>query len=292
MVVIIGLVGIGAAAIAVHYQRPIRIISSEDDSQTLLTYYHLPDRLVILDAAAGRLLDRLGQGPKIVGVSGELVADFPFVENLGAASQVDPLSILALRPDLVVLGKGSSALAAVLRRGGVNVFLVAPASLEQLLSGITRLGRVIGVESQATVIQEQLRARLTSLHQDGTAATGPPRVLFWVNEQFLAAGAGTFEDDLIKLIGGINVVTANGYVVFALSEANLSLPTAVFAPAIILQTLDPAQFAAVPSTPELGVGSGLLIPLTKLVAPPINFQEITWENVYERAEWLLQQIKG
>ena len=223
------------------------------------------------------------------GVGDELAADFPFVENLGVVAQVDPLSILMLRPELVVLGKDSSALAAVLRRSGVNVFLVSPSSLEQLSSGITRLGKLSGVESQATAIRDQLNARLIGLHQN-EAVTSSPRVLFWVDEQFLAAGAGTLEDDLIKLVGGINVVTANGYVPFALSEAKASLPTTIFAPKAMLLALDPAQFAVATVTPGPGTALVTPPPLPRLVAPPVNFQAITWENVYPRAEWLFQQI--
>lgn len=275
---------IATAAIAVNYQRPVRTISAEDDSGTLLVYYRLPTRLVVLDPPGGRLLQQLGVGGRVVGVSAEAAADFPQSEQLGPLAEVRATAIVALRPQLVVLGRESRQLAAVLRQSGVNVWLTDPASLEAMLSGFTRLGKLVGREEQGSALASQLNEQLSSLQDKNPQPS--KRVLFWLDQLFTAAGAGTLEADLCTLVGGTNAVATEGYVPLPAAEASWLLPQVVFAPEALLGQI--GQLATAP--PPASAGQTTEVTLPRLVAIPADFFPLNWENILARADWLQRQL--
>lgn len=276
----------GAAVVAVHYQRPVRTLAVDDDSGQTLALFRLPGRVVVLDPAAGRLLAQLGQTSKVVAVSSELAVTFPSAEQLGAAAAVDPLSVLAVRPDLVVVGPATSDLGEQLRQHGSSVFRMAPQSLEQLYSGLTRLGKLAGAEAQASTISQGLQAELAALRPSGIT---PVPVLYWLDEQLTALGQGTFINELIGLVGGRNLVQVEGTAVFTLAEAQAAVPTVIFGPQSVLLTINPALFVSWVAVPEQSALQPQITP-PRLVEPPADFTLINWETVQARAAWLRQQI--
>ncbi len=275
------------AVVAVNYQRPIRTISAEDDSGTLLVYHHLPERLVVLDASIGRLLSQLGLRTRVVGASQEAREVFPQAELLGPARQAAPLSIVALRPGMVLLGRESLQLADELRSGGVNVWLSAPDSIEQLLSGIPRLGKLLNLEHAANELAEQLENHLFGWRQN-SGVTRVPRVLVWLDEEFTAPGIETMEHDLLKLAGGSNVVQSKGYVQLT-PEAGLLLdPEVIFAPPSLVQQLSQllqqnANQSQPPTLPDE-------TPWARVIALPANLADVTWETALSKVEWIGQQL--
>lgn len=287
-VVIVLVLTVATAAIAINYQRPIRTISAEDDSQTLLIQYRLPTRLVVLDAATGRLLLQLGLSDRVVGVSSEAAPDFPGVELLGSVGEVRAVSIVALRPDLVVLSKQSAELAQTLREGGVRVWLTDPASLEGLCTGITRLGKLVGQEEQASALAEQLKGQLSDLQRSAADPT-PIRVLFWVDQMFTAAGQATLESDLIAAAGGLNVLGVGGYVPLPVTEVSLAAPDVVFIPASLATELSGQQFVPPPDVIEQQQSQ---TSTPQQIILPADFHPVTWENALARVSWLQQQLSA
>lgn len=274
---------VATAAIAVNYQRPVRTIAAEDDGGALLVYYRLPTRLVVLDAPTGRLLQQLGVAELVVGASDEAATEFPRAEQLGPGANLRPASIVALRPQLVLAGRQSAELVATLRQNGVNVWMTNPASLDALLTGLSRLGKLVGREEQATGLANQLSSQLDSLAA-GESRT-PVRALFWGDQLFTAAGQGTLESDLLSLAGGSNVVLTEGYSPLPAAEALLLAPEVIFAPeAVLAQTGIPLS----PPVTVTGPPNASVAP--RLVAIPSDFVPINWENVVARAEWLKQQL--
>jgi len=274
---------VATAAIAVNYQRPVRTIAAEDDSGALLVYYRLPTRLVVLDAPTGRLLRQLGVGEMVVGASDEAAGEFPRAEQLGPAANLRPAAIVALRPQLVVAGRESAELVTTLRQNGVNVWMTNPASLDALLTGLSRLGKLVGKEEQAIGLADQLGSQLAGLA--ASQSKTPVRALFWGDQLFTAAGLGTLESDLLLLAGGSNVVLTEGYSPLPVAEALLLTPEVIFAPeAVLAQTGIPL----LPPVTTAGQPNASVAP--RQVATPSDFIPINWENVLARAEWLKQQL--
>ncbi len=285
LLVVVGLLVMFAAtaAIAVNYQRPVRTITAEDDSGVLLVYYRLPTRLVVLDAPAGRLLQQLGVGEMVVGASAEAAVDFPRAEELPPAVDLRPAAIVALRPHLVVAGPQSVELAAALRQNGVNVWMTNPASLEALLTGFSRLGKLVGREEQGTTLADQLNAQLASLSA-GEVQT-PVRALFWRDQSFTAAGSGTLEADLLALAGGMNVVATEGYSILPAAEAALLTPEVILVPEAVA-----SQTITILPPPGTTAGQNGESVAPRQVTFPSDFFPISWENVLDRVTWLKQQI--
>ncbi|MGI6357282.1 MAG: ABC transporter substrate-binding protein [Bacillota bacterium] len=274
------------AAIAVNYQRPIRTITVEDDSGTLLVYFRQPERLVVLDASAGRLLRQIGLEARVVGVSEEAAELFPDAELLGPVGQADPLSIVALRPDLVLMGRESLQLSQRLRSGGVNVWLSAPASVEQLLSGIVRLGKLLDREYSAHQLAEQLENQLFGWRQNN-AVGGTTRALLWLDEQLTTAGSGTMESDLLILAGGVNVVETSGYAPLSLQEGLLLAPQVIFAPPTLIQQLSQliqqTEALGQPPSPDQS-------PPPRLITLPQDLAQVNWETALTRVDWIGHQL--
>src|SRR5439155_23326311 len=140
-----------------------------------------PQRIVCLTEETTENLYLLGQGHRIVGVSGYTVRppEARLKPKVSAFINAKFDKIEALRPDLVLAFSDLQAdLCAELVRRGMNVVVFNQRSVDEILQMIAMLGGLIGCQREA----EQLAARLSS-GLDGireTAAQFPsrPRVFF------------------------------------------------------------------------------------------------------------------
>ena len=129
-------------------------------------------------------------------------------------------AILALDPDLVVAVRSLYASHGTFDRLGLRVLVVEHHSVDDVLASIAAIGRVCGVEAEATAIIEEMTARMTEVarHTEGRPR---PRVMLVVErppgrlaDVFVAATDGYF-DRLIATSGGRN----------AFAEAAVPFPT-------------------------------------------------------------------
>lgn len=174
------------------------------------------ERLVALAPSSVELLFELGLGDALVGV-GDYCTFPPAAAakpKLGGLYDPNLESILALRPDTAVLLRSETELAEKLRRLGVNVLTVPADTVADLELAIDALAEHCGVHDRG----EALRARLAAgLAARGSAKNGkPPRVLLSLSREpgrvadVLAAGPGTFYDELLTRAGAVNVLAGAG----------------------------------------------------------------------------------
>ena len=173
----------------------------------------LPQRIVSLTASMTETLFALGLEDRVVGVTDTCdypaaVADKP---DVGCWFEPDMDQLLALRPDLAI-GAASAhrELAADLEAQGIDVLLVDPESIGDVLNLIEALGIRLGVRQRASELLDDLNARLATLD---AKVNGIPReerltacrVLEWDEGQIYVAGPKSFQFDVIARAGGVNI---------------------------------------------------------------------------------------
>jgi iron complex transport system substrate-binding protein len=163
----------------------------------------LPRRIVCLSAESVDMLDRLGAGGLIVGVSG-FARSSPAAHGKAVVSGFTTIryeTIESLQPDLVI---GFSDLQAdalcELAKRGYPVLLTNQRTLGEMFDTMAMIGRVVGKATEAEELFVELGNALDRSRQANEAATQRPKVYFeewddpmisgiaWIGELISAAG--------------------------------------------------------------------------------------------------------
>jgi iron complex transport system substrate-binding protein len=175
----------------------------------------LPDRPLRVVSLAPSLTETafaLGRGDWLVGVTDQ--CDYPVEARrkprVGGMGAPDLERVVAARPDLVLLTAEANSREVVsqLERVGITAFAVRPSTFPDVLRATRVLATALGAEGAGDEAVRRIRERVDALRRriDGRAR---PRTLFLIwTDPMIAAGRGTFLDDLIGMAGGINVAPA------------------------------------------------------------------------------------
>lgn len=167
-----------------------------------------PERIVSLAPNVTELLFAIGAGPRVVAVTrfcdrpAQQVARLP---KIGGFVDPELEPIAAQRPDLIVgvTSAGDPAFARQLDAAGLGYLYLPMEDLEQTYAGIEQLGRATDQQAGAQELVARMRAQMAAVEP----TTSKPRVLFvFGHRPLVAAGPGTFADELISRAGGVNVV--------------------------------------------------------------------------------------
>lgn len=219
-----------------------------DDLGVTVKLERPPARIVSLSPSNTELLFALEVGERLVGVTEfcnhpEAALE---IQNVAGYNSLNVESVIGVRPDLIVAARGNprDGLES-LRRMGIPVFALDIQSIEQLVEGVQRLGRLIGAEARAAQLAESWEQRVAEVQASADLLPLHPRVMwgYW-SDPIYTAGANTIIDDVFTLAGGVNVGRqAPG------EWPQVSLETVVgWAPQIIITTYhasasDPASLA-------------------------------------------------
>ena len=169
----------------------------------------VPQRIVSLAPSNTELLFALGLGDRIVGVTE--FCNYPEaankIEKVAGYNTLSVEKILAAKPDLVVAARGNNMEGVEsLQRLGLRVFALEIQSVEHLLRAVERVGRLCGVEGEATRLKEELEGRVEKVQARIAAVKERPRVMwgYW-GDPVYTAGANTMIDNVFTVAGGINV---------------------------------------------------------------------------------------
>jgi iron complex transport system substrate-binding protein len=92
-----------------------------------------------------------------------------------------------------------------LRNLGLNVLILAPHILDDVLDNILLVGRTIGNVTKANNLVEKLRQRI-NLVEKSNVVSNRPKVYFEVwNKPYISVNKGNWIGDLINLAGGTNI---------------------------------------------------------------------------------------
>jgi iron complex transport system substrate-binding protein len=178
----------------------------------------------------------LGLGDRLVGIT--RFATFPQESakkpKVGDFLQPNLELILSLRPELVLLDPVQASTRTALHTAGIRTLALPMASIADVQRAIHEIGAATGASVAATRLLAQLDADLLEARRPSDARR--PRVLFAVDRELgslrnlVAAGPGTYLDELVRRAGGENVLAdaASQFVRVAPEELIARRPDVIF----------------------------------------------------------------
>jgi len=174
------------------------------------------ERIVSLTPSITETLFALEAEDRLVGVTD--ACDYPSEANSKShvCSWFDPdmERISGLNPDLVLgLSTAHRRLEPLLKTKGIRHVLFNPATVEETLADIISLGSLLGISEAAESLvnglnhrMEKLAAQVVQIKPETRLTVA--RVLDIDSEQLIVTGPKSFQYDVIKQAGGINVTSA------------------------------------------------------------------------------------
>ncbi|MDR2366562.1 MAG: helical backbone metal receptor [Deltaproteobacteria bacterium] len=174
-----------------------------------------PKRIVSLAPSVTETLFALGQGPKVVGVTGycEYPPEALALPKVAGFSDVNLEAVLRTRPDLIVLPVDKTANRRDLGRLGLTTMTLDTRSLTGYMASLLSFGEATSSLPLAGKVVSNLENSIREA--EGRALGRPrPRVLFSVMHSYqgfgyiteiTAVGRDGFFSDMLELAGGRNV---------------------------------------------------------------------------------------
>jgi iron complex transport system substrate-binding protein len=164
-----------------------------------------PERIICLTEETTETLYLLGEGDRVVGVSGYTVRPPEARQKPKVSAFINARfdKIVDLRPDLVLAFSDLQAdLAAELTRRGIAVFTFNQRSVDEILQMVRMLGGMVGCQNRAEALATSLAAGLDDIRGRAAAAmTRRPRTFFEEWDDPLISGIRWVEE-LVEIAGG------------------------------------------------------------------------------------------
>jgi iron complex transport system substrate-binding protein len=167
--------------------------------------------------------------------------------------------IVALNPSLVLVSdrSGPEAVLRQIKDAGLDLRLIHDEpQIEAIAPKIIAVGEALNLKAQANALATAVANDIAALRAQVAALKNKPRVLFLLSvarAQPMAGGADTSADAMIRLAGGINAATVNGFKPISAESAIDLAPDAIL---MMNQTLEAAGgIDAVLSLPGLAASN-------------------------------------
>lgn len=165
-------------------------------------------RIISLAPSNTEILFAIGAGDRVIGVT--TFDDYPEevleIEKIGDFNGMNLERIIELEPDLVIsYGEGITEETQRLVEAGIQIAGFEPESIEEILETIERIGLLTGNSSEAEALSQEMLEKEAELI-DKVKGLESKKVFYEIwHEPLMAAGPGSFVDQLILLAGGVNV---------------------------------------------------------------------------------------
>lgn len=183
-------------------------IEIEDEFGNKVTIEKEPMKIVSLAPHNTEVLFALGLGDRIVGVTS--YCDYPeealTKEKVGDFNGGNLERIIELNPDLVLLyGAGNEEENKVLKEAGIKILGFMPESIEAVMKDIEIIGKATGKDKEADNLINEMKEKRDYI-LDKVKDQEKVRVFYEIwHDPLMAAGPGSFMDELITLAGGDNI---------------------------------------------------------------------------------------
>ena len=167
------------------------------------------ERVVSLAPSMSEIMLELGAERRLVGLldGGPRPPALADVPSVGRYGQVELETLLALKPDLLLLWPGSvpEAQQAQLRAFGIPLYVGEPHDLQALAEQFAEVGRLVGAEARGRELRERFITRLAELRQ--RYRREPPLTVFYQvwNEPLYTLGGRQIVSDALRVCGARNV---------------------------------------------------------------------------------------
>lgn len=190
-------------------------------------------RVVTVAPSLTDLVLKLGAGALLVGVSrydeDPQVAKLPRVGGF-----IDPSveTVVSLEPQLVVVQKapGNRQVVEKLAELGISVLALPMTSTQDVLDAIVEVGAALGRQAQAKQLVAAVSSAREKVRFEAKAKKAHPKVmLIYGFRPLVVAGPGSFADELITDVGGVNVAAKapSAYPTYSLERAVAMQPDVV-----------------------------------------------------------------
>jgi len=172
-----------------------------------------PQRIVSLAPSNTEIMFAIGLGDKLVGVTGycnypEEALDIP---KIGGYKDVNLESLVSLTPDLVLATDYHlPEVVPQLENLGINVLVVEPVSLNDVIETIILLGKCAGEVENALHLTSELRNRINVISKKTSDLQDSERwrtMYVVAPDPLWVAGTDTLVDELIVIAGGVNIAS-------------------------------------------------------------------------------------
>jgi len=163
-----------------------------------------PERIVCLTEETTETLYLLGQGDRVIGISGYTVRPPEARQKPKVSAFINARfdKIAALDPDLVLAFSDLQAdLAAELIKRGITVLTYNQRSIAEILQMIRMLGGLVGCQDEATRLADRLAADLDRIRESASRFSRRLRTFFEEWDDPLISGIRWVEE-LVEIAGG------------------------------------------------------------------------------------------
>lgn len=171
------------------------------------------ERLVTLAPSLTDVVIALGATERLVGVTrfddATAVADLP---RVGGYSDPSAEAILRLDPDLVLCqpSPGNRGAVELIAREGIGVRVLPLQSLADIENAYRSIGALLGLDAKANELIRDLHAARERAAKATSSRSRRPRVvLLYGMDPLVAAGPGSYGDDLLTAAGAENLVAGS-----------------------------------------------------------------------------------
>lgn len=185
-------------------------LSITDDFGNTITLEKAAERIVSLAPSNTEILFAIGAGDAVIGVTtfDDYPAEVLDIEKIGDFNGMNLERIIELQPDLVInYGEGVTEETQRLVEAGIIVAGFEPESIEDIAETINRIGVLTGKTQQAEALVQEMAAKEAELLEK-IEGLDKKKVFYEIwHEPLMAAGPGSFVDQLINLAGGANIAS-------------------------------------------------------------------------------------
>jgi len=196
-----------SAAIPVQASAKIVI----DQLQRRVVVPEKPLRVISLAPSITEILFFLEQEDRLKGVT--RFSDYPKqaagLPKVGSYVNLDLEKIVSLKPDLCIAVKDGNPIEIVrrLESFGIPVYAVDPRDLDTLIETVMEIGHLLNADTIAQRVAGDMVSRIEKIKTRTAQVVYRPGVFFQIGiSPIVSVGANTFNDELIQLAGGTNLV--------------------------------------------------------------------------------------
>jgi len=204
--ILILLLGFGIWSLGFTSEASIYPLTIKDDSGQKITIKSEPKRIISTMPSNTEILAALGLNDKIVGITTK--CNYPpsitAKEKVGSTI-INIEKVVSLKPDLIVMsGDAQKSDVAKLRGLNMQVLVVNPHSVKDILSSIKLIGKVTNKERASQKLARNLSGRLKGIEWRPYKKKPSVFIEIWHNP-LITSGKGTYLNDGLSFIGLNNI---------------------------------------------------------------------------------------